>query len=121
MNDKDMLDKLEKIKFHIEELADAIDFEENPLTNLIIVMDWSRADLDDVIEYFNKQAELLAHGQALNWYDFKKILEEQFDIDHQRVKTVINAFYRKGMWPGFCEEYAKENMCVEFDHMFADK
>ena len=118
--------ELEKIKYHIRLLNDRLrsidgeidlDFHSDPISSLVIEMDWSEDDLKKVRDIFHKKSEQLRQNkQYVNWSAFQHDICNALGMiyDDRPIKEIIVAFWTNGEWVSFCTEYAKEHRCSEF-------
>jgi hypothetical protein len=115
------MNEIEKIKYHIELLSEALDPSDHPIASLIISNDWIRADLDaahDIFERYDKQLEM---DNSINWHNFEKAFLDRFGINYQGLKSIVLAFFRNGQWTDVCTEYALKNQCIEFSEIIGDQ
>ncbi|MGC3932822.1 DUF1878 family protein [Pseudomonas atacamensis] len=106
MNLEDIMSDLEKIKYHIRILSDAIDYESHPVEALILSMDWGESDIDRAHDIFEKYDNMLNAKQAVNWMQFESDLKEEFNIGYQTVKRIVLAFFENHQWTDVCHGYA---------------
>lgn len=115
-----MSDDIEKIKYHIRLLAEALDYETHPIPSLVVSFDWDDNDLDAAHDIFEKYDKLLSEGSSPSWMDLERDLKSKFAIGYQSVKTIVNAFYRNSQWTNVCVWFAKgqEPSCpMELKHI----
>jgi hypothetical protein len=112
--------EIEKLKFQIQTIGETIDYEQYPLQELIISFDWSRENLNQAHDIFEKHDKKLNETEKFNSAEFEHELRDAFSIGYQEVKSIINAFYRNGQWTSVCMIYALENMVVEFHDIQKD-
>lgn len=110
----DIEHEIEKIKFHISLIGEAIDHRNNPITALVISMNWNAKDLDAAHDIFEKYDRQLESKEEVSWHAFEHELKDKFNIGYQTVKNIILAFYRNHQWTDVCRFYAKAYECVEF-------
>lgn len=111
---------LEKIKYHIRMLAEALNFKEHPIPYLVVEFDWDDKNLNRAHDIFEKYDNLLTEGKNPSWRDLEKELKVEFNIGYQSVKSIVNAFYWNSQWTDVCIWFAKgqEPTCpVELKHM----
>lgn len=113
--------EIEKLKFHISLIGETIDHRNNPITALVISMNWNAKDLDSAHDIFEKYDSQLESKEEVNWYAFEHELRDKFDIGYQTVKSIILAFYRNHQWTEVCRLYAKAYECVEFHEITRSK
>jgi hypothetical protein len=109
--------EIDKIKFHIRLLSEAIDFREHPIASLVISNDWTDADLDAAHDIFEKFDKKLEQKEDINWYGFEREFKDRFAIGYQGLKSVVLAFFWNGQWTSVCQAYAQEHQCVEFSEI----
>lgn len=106
--------ELEKLKFQMKLVGESLSFEEHPIANLVIEMDWGNEELNiahDIFEIYDKQIEA---DEEPNWHAFESEFKSKLGLDYQMLKLVILAFFRNFQWTRVCEVYAKANECMEF-------
>ena len=108
------MEELDRLKWYIRLLGEAVDSEEHPITALVIALNWSEEDLKTAQDIFEKYDQQMEKGGALNGRGLEKELRDEFAIGYQRVKQIINAFFHNGQWPNVCLEYARQFRCAEF-------
>ena len=111
---------IDKIKFHIQMIAESIDSREYPIASLVISMDWDGDDLNRAHDVFEKYDNMLENKEEVNWTRFEMELRETFGIGYQTVKSIILAFYRNHQWTEVCTLYANSHMCMEFHEIARD-
>lgn len=111
--------ELAKLRYHVQMLANTIDFRENPIEHLVVAMNWSEQDLDDALDLFEKYDLAFTTSGALQGGLLERELKERFEITYQTVKDIVLAFWRNGNFPDVCVEYARQHRVAEFDEMFS--
>lgn len=111
------MDGSEKIKYHIQLLAEALDARESPIASLVILNDWSASDLDSAHDIFEQFDQKLEQKEVVNWYSFEREFQERFGLSYQGLKSVVLAFFRNDQWVAVCKAYASEHQCVEFSEV----
>ncbi|ETF09812.1 hypothetical protein BJN42_10525 [Pseudomonas koreensis] len=106
MNLEDVIKDLEKIKYHVRILSDAIDYQSHPVEALILSMDWGEADIDRAHDIFEKYDNMLIAKQSVDWGEFESELEAEFKIGYQTVKRIVLAFFENHQWTDVCYGYA---------------
>ncbi|CAI8907083.1 DUF1878 family protein [Pseudomonas zeae] len=106
MNLEDVIKDLEKIKYHVRILSDAIDYESHPVEALILSMDWGEKDIDRAHDIFEKYDNMLNDNQDVNWMQFEADLKKEFNIGYQTVKSIVLAFFENHQWTDVCHGYA---------------
>ena len=96
---------LEKIKFQIASIGQAIDFDRYPVESLIISMDWGREELNLAHDVFEKWDVMLEAGEGMNSSAFEADFSESLGLNYQGLKSVVLSFYRNGQWTNVCEAY----------------
>ncbi|MEJ1364540.1 MAG: hypothetical protein RPU42_05495 [Candidatus Sedimenticola sp. (ex Thyasira tokunagai)] len=115
------MSEIDKIKFHIKMLGEAIDSREYPIASLVISMDWDGDDLNRAHDVFEKYDNMLEAKEDINWRAFEMELRNTFDIGYQTVKSIVLAFYRNHQWTEVCSLYAKAYECLEFHEITRSK
>ncbi|WP_259781200.1 hypothetical protein [Aestuariispira ectoiniformans] len=99
--------EIKKIKFQISLIGEAIRYNENPLTSLVIELDWSEEDLEAAHDCFEQAETVLNNNpQDFNNVMFEKLFKEKLGVGYQRVKAIVLAFYREHRWTSVCVAYA---------------
>lgn len=111
----------EKIKYHLQLLAESLDARQTPIASLVISNDWSASDLDAAHDIFEIYDQKLEQKQSVNWHNFEREFHERFGLTYQGLKPVVLAFFRNDQWVSVCEAYAGEHHCVEFSEIIARK
>lgn len=106
MNLNDLIEELEKLKYHVRILGETIDYQAYPVESLILSMDWKEKDLNRAHDIFEKYDEKLVRREKIHWGEFENELKLEFGIGYQTVKSIILAFYRNHQWSNVCYEYA---------------
>ncbi|MFW2082965.1 hypothetical protein ACNPQK_18590 [Acinetobacter guillouiae] len=117
MSESQLVKEIEKIKFQLSHIGLALDGEKYPIPSLIVSMDWSEQDLEDVHKIFEKYDDLIESNSNLSWGAFESDLKKRFGVTYQGIKPIIKAFYKNGQWVDVCIAYAKEHQCIEFDEI----
>lgn len=101
---EDMEAAINKLRYQVRILGEAIDYKTSPVESLILSMDWSKDDINRVHDIFERWDTRIRKGEKLESHKF----ESEFDsvgIGYQALKSVILAFYRNGQWTDVCEAY----------------
>lgn len=106
--------ELEKIRFHLKLLGEAIDHREHPIECLVLYLNWSESQLERAHDIFEEAQDALEQKQAVNWGQFEHKLRDEFNIGYQSVKSIVLAFYRNHQWTDVCKQYAEAFECSEF-------
>ncbi|MEE2001407.1 DUF1878 family protein [Alkalimonas sp. MEB108] len=117
----DIEKEIEKIKFQISLIGETIDHTSNPITALVISMNWNAKDLDSAHDIFEKYDRQLESSKEPNWHEFEHELREKFNIGYQTVKSIVLAFYRNHQWTRVCKLYAQAYECVELHEITRSK
>ena len=115
------MSEIDKIKYHIKMLGEAIDNKENPITSLVISMDWDDETLDKAHDIFERYHKKLEAKEKIEWSQFEIDLRHTFGINYQTIKSIVLAFYREHRWTEVCIHYAREYECVEFHEITKSK
>lgn len=95
---------VEKLRYQISILAQAVDYKKNPVEALILEMDWDARDLDAVHDIFEKWDKHIRDGLEIKSGSFEADFNK-IGIGYQRLKSIILSFYRSGQWSSVCEAY----------------
>lgn len=102
----DLKKEIDKIKYHIRLLGEAIDYNKHPVTSLVIDMNWSNDDLNKIHDIFEHYDNMLNEGKAIIWREFEMELRNNFKISYQTVKMIVLAFHFNHQWKQVCYNYA---------------
>ena len=105
MNNQEVVEAFEKLRYQVSLLGEAIDHESHPVESLVISMDWSRSDLNKAHDIFEKWEKQLEQGKVMSSAEFEADFNDELGISYQGVKSIILAFYRNGQWTDVCEAY----------------
>ena len=108
------MSEIEKVKYHLALLAEALNHREQPIPSLVISLDWSRDDLNLAHDIFQEYDEQIERGVEPNWNVFESVFQDKLKISYQSLKSVVLAFYRNHQWTDVCAEYAQAKPCAEF-------
>jgi len=106
--------ELERLRYQIKLIGETLDFNRDPITSLVIEMNWDHEDLDAAHDIFEKYDNKLEKNEDFNWQLFEFELRDKFQIGYQTVKDIILSFYRNHQWVRVCKGYAKAFECSEF-------
>lgn len=110
----DTKSEIERLRYHVKLLGEAVDSQEHPLTSLVVHLNWKEADLDAAHDIFEEFDQKMESDASVNWSDLERRLKDRFDIGYQTVKSIVLAFYRNHQWSGVCRKYAMAHQCTEF-------
>jgi len=113
--------QLDKLKYQLHLLGEAVDHREYPIPSLVLSLDWDDEDLNKAHDIFEQYDNKMEDGKEVNWRAFEMELRETFGIGYQTVKTIILAFFDNGQWQNVCIAYAKAYECVEFHRITRSK
>ena len=106
MNIDEVVKDIEKLKYQIQVLGQAIDHQTHPVEALILSMDWGKGDVDRAHDIFEKYDKKLEAEESINWTAFEHELRDEFGIGYQIVKTIVLAFFENHQWMDVCYGYA---------------
>ena len=106
--------QLDKLKYQLHLLGEAINHREYPIPSLVLSLDWDDEDLNKAHDIFEKYDEKIEKDEKINWRAFEMELRDTLGIGYQTVKLIILAFFDNGQWQEVCTAYAKAYECVEF-------
>jgi len=115
------MDEIDKIKYHIQLLSEALDPRDHPTASLVISNDWTRSDLDAAHDIFERYDAKLEKDNAVNWHEFEHDFQDRFGIGYQGLKSIVLAFFRNGQWTTVGTAYAINNPCIEFSELVGDQ
>lgn len=98
-------EQLEKIRFQIETLSQAVSWEDHPVESLILSLDWDRDDLNKAHDIFEAWEKRISQGEQISSPAFEADFREKLGIGYQSVKSVVNAFWRNDQWVDVCEAF----------------
>lgn len=113
--------QLDKLKYQLHLLGEAVDHREYPIPSLVLSLDWDDEDLNKAHDIFEQYDNKMEDGKEVNWRAFEMELRDTFGIGYQTVKTIILAFFDNGQWENVCTAYAKAYECVEFHRITRSK
>jgi len=113
----EILEQIDKIKYHLKMIGDTINPSDYPIELLVIQLDWDDSDLSSANDIFEEYDKKLNSGEYINWTKFEMTLRERFSIGYQTVKSIILAFYRNHQWRDVCRGYAQEYEVSEFNEI----
>ena len=96
---------LEKMKFQIATIGQAIDFDRHPVESLIISMDWGREELNLAHDVFEKWDAKIETGERISSSAFEADFSKSLGLSYQGLKPVVLSFYKNGQWTNVCEAY----------------
>lgn len=105
MSDKEVIEAISKLQYHVSLLGQSIDYEKYPVEYLVISMNWDRDDLNKAHDIFEKWEKVIEQGHKISSAEFENDFSNELGISYQGVKSVILAFYRNGQWTDVCEAY----------------
>lgn len=105
MDNQEVSDQIEKIKFHISLLSDTIDYQAHPVELLVLSKDWGREELEQAHDIFDKWDKILREGGKIKQHEFECDFQDKLGIGYQGVKSVVNAFYKNDQWTDVCEAF----------------
>lgn len=105
MNNEDIIREIEKLKYKVQVLSQAVDYEKHPVEALILENDWNRGDINRVHDIFEKWEKKLDAGTKMSSFDFENDFERELGVSYQGLKSIILSFYRNGQWTNVCEAY----------------
>jgi hypothetical protein len=111
---EDLKREVEKLRFQMRMVADTLDFHDNPIAYLVIVLNWDDEDLKTANDIFEKYNQRLENEEEVPWKEMEFELKDAFSIGYQTVKTVILAFYHNGQWTNVCRWFAEGQDVSEF-------
>ena len=100
-----MSEIIDKLVYQVKMLGQTIDSMNYPLEALVLSMNWSRAELEDVFKFFEKWEINRLNGVPINNGDFETEFVKNFNSSYQKLKSIILAFWRNGQWKQLCEAY----------------
>lgn len=104
---KQLEEKLDLLQYHVQILANCIDYDEHPVEKLILNMNWSAVEIDKAHDIFQKYDDLIEKKEDIVWSNFETELKNEFGIGYQTVKNIVISFYKNHQWVDVCYQYAK--------------
>ena len=105
MNDEEMLEAIEKLRYQVSILGQTIDVDAYPVEGLILERDWGPSELDKAHDIFENWDNRLEAGEEMNTGEFEQEFAQSLGVSYQGLKGVIRAFYKNGQWTNVCEAY----------------
>lgn len=108
MKDENVFNEIEKLKFHISLLSqELLDAKKQPISSLVVGLDWSEADLDTAHGIFEEYESILFEKEKISWSDFAKSFEEKLGVTNPQLEAVVLAFCRDTRYVEICQAYAR--------------
>ncbi|MBE8717641.1 hypothetical protein [Cellvibrio polysaccharolyticus] len=108
MKSENVFDEIEKLKFHIGLLSrELLDAKKQPISSLVVGLDWSEADLDTAHGIFEEYESILFEKEKISWTDFAKSFEEKLGVTNPQLEAVVLAFCRDTRYVEICQAYAR--------------
>lgn len=105
MNEQEIIERIQKLEYHVSLLGEAIDSESHPVESLVVSMDWDRDQFNAVNNIFKGWDAKLSKGEELGQADFESEFRDTLNIDYQSLKSIIIALYEGHRWVKVCEAY----------------
>lgn len=105
MNERAIMERLDKLEYHVEILGQTINYEMYPVEALILSKNWGPAELEKAHDIFEEWDKKIENGGELNSSAFEQDFRKYLDISYQGLKSIILAFYRNSQWTNVCEAY----------------
>ncbi|WP_417453889.1 hypothetical protein [Kiloniella sp.] len=117
-------DEIEKLKFQVEMLGQAVDFEKFPITSLVFEFGWNKDQLDAVYNCFEEAENLLDDdSDSFNHAWFEQLFHKSVGVGYQGLKAIVLSFYREQRYMNVCVAYVKsmgERVSVEYHRIQQD-
>lgn len=114
MSFEEIMEELEKAKYHIKQLASSIErTPDNAIQCMIVDMNFSETDVRKMYDILDKHDKVLETGGNIDGLEME--LRSELDIGYQEVKSIIIAMFENHRFVPLCREYASGNQCMEFD------
>jgi len=114
MSPYEIMEELEKAKYHIKQLVNSIERKpDNAIQCMIVEMGFSEADVGKMYDILDKYDRALESGGNIDGLEME--LRSELDIGYQEVKTIIISMFENHRFVPLCREYASDNQCMEFD------
>lgn len=108
MKNENVFDELDKLKFHLALLSrELLDVKKQPISSLVIGLDWSETDLDTAHGIFEEYESILFEKEDISWSDFAKSFEAKLGINNLQLEAVVLAFCRDTRYVEICQAYAR--------------
>ncbi|SEN55092.1 hypothetical protein SAMN04488077_12026 [Roseovarius tolerans] len=117
MTEVEIIQAIEKLRYHVRILGESIDYDKHPVEALILGNDWGPKDLDQAHDIFEGWDKRLEKGEEMNSGSFEHAFKERLGVSYQGLKSIILAFYSNDQWTNVCEAYVDsfgKNPSVEF-------
>ena len=105
MTNDEIIETLEKLKYQVRILGEAVDYTNFPIQSLIMSYDWGPGDIDKAHDIFERWEKHLEGGGNMDTGDFEADFNKEFSITYQGLKSIVLAFYENGQWTNVCEAY----------------
>ena len=111
---------IDRLRYQIRLLGQSIDSSEQPMTSLVVELDWGEPELRKANDIFEAYDTILGSEGRLSSQEFENEFQKHLGIGYQLLKLVVLAFYNNHQWTTVCVEYARSAPCVEFDEILRD-
>lgn len=105
MNEREIIERLDKLKYQVETLGHTIDYEKHPVEALVLSNDWGPKQLEKAHDIFEIWDKKLEGGEEMNSGDFEHEFQQYLNVGYQGLKSIVLAFYRNSQWTNVCEAY----------------
>ncbi|MGA2636122.1 hypothetical protein [Methylocella sp.] len=109
MGDKEILQQLSKIEYHIRLLNEQFERGDLPsrVSSLIISNDWDERQINRAFEIFEEFEGKIDAAEEINHSEFEAAFVRHLDVDYQALKSVIGAFFDDDHYGRVCRAYVR--------------
>jgi len=102
---EDIVPELKKLRFHVEMLAGALDFDKNAFEYLVISNNWDQNDVSACHDIFEEYSKEIENSGGFDRDGFEMEFQRRLNVSDQEVKMIVVAFYRASLWWRVCVAY----------------
>lgn len=105
MTEAEIVEAIEKLRYHVKLLGESIDFDKHPVEALILGNDWGPDDISQAHDIFEDWDRRLEQGGKMDSGSFERDFDEKLGVSYQGLKLIVLAFYKNDQWTNVCEAY----------------
>lgn len=105
MNEREIIERLDKLQYQVETLGQTIDYEKHPVEALILSNNWGPTQLENAHDIFENWDKKIEGGGEMNSGSFEHDFQQSLGVSYQGLKSIVLAFYRNSQWTNVCEAY----------------
>ena len=105
MTEAEIIQAIEKLRYHVGLLGEAIDYDKHPVEALILGNNWGPKDINQAHDIFEGWDNRLENGDEMDRNTFEHEFSDKLGVTYQGLKSIILAFYKNDQWTNVCEAY----------------